>query len=155
MKCVLLRVGKGRCGWADTATEDYTRRFSRNMPWEEHRLKTEPERGDIDRVRQREGERILGRLQPGDFLVVLDERGKALDTGGFTRMLQRAQNQSTRRLVFAIGGPHGHGPAVRKRADVVLRLSSLVLNHELARVILAEQLYRVSTILWGGGYHHA
>lgn len=155
MKAVLLRVGKGRCKWADSATSDYTGRFFRHMGWEERRLKPEPERGDLARVRAAEGQRLLAQVRDRDLLVVLDERGRELDTPGFVELLRQAQRESKQRVVFAIGGPHGHGDEVRRRADVVLRLSALVLNHELARVILAEQLYRASTVLWGGGYHHA
>ena len=58
-------------------------------------------------------------------------------------------------LLFAIGGPHGHAPAVRQQAHKTLALSKMVLNHELARILLVEQLYRASTLLWGGAYHHA
>ena len=74
----------------------------------------------------------------------------------YSRRLTRrtAASASTRRLVFAIGGPYGHGAEVRARAHKVVALSGMVLNHELARVVLVEQLYRVSTLLWGGSYHH-
>ncbi len=154
MKCVLLRVGKGRCAWADTATKDFTRRFQRTLPWEEIRLKPEPERGDIDRVKVAEGERVLARVQRGDLLVVLDERGESLTTDDFEALFAGALRDGRSRVVFAIGGPHGHGDAVRQQAARVIALSPMVLNHELARVILVEQIYRVSTMMWGGGYHH-
>jgi 23S rRNA (pseudouridine1915-N3)-methyltransferase len=63
-------------------------------------------------------------------------------------------NQGVQRLVFAIGGPYGHAPALREKAHRVLSLSPMVLNHELARVVLVEQLYRAHSLLFGGKYHH-
>ncbi|MEL6346446.1 MAG: 23S rRNA (pseudouridine(1915)-N(3))-methyltransferase RlmH [Myxococcota bacterium] len=153
MKALLLRVGKGRNRWADAGFQDYADRL-RTLRLEERRLPPARVQGDVDAVRKEEGDRIRGALRPGDLLVVLDERGVLPTTEAFAGWVQDAQRQSTRRLVFAIGGPYGHDPALRKDAWRVLALSRMVLNHELARVMLAEQLYRVNTLLWGGAYHH-
>ena len=121
---------------------------------EVHRIPTA--RGaDPERVRREEGERLLGRLREGDRLVVVDERGKSPSSEDFAEWINQAAAGGARRLVFAIGGAHGHDEAVRSAAWRCLSLSSLVLNHELARAVLLEQIYRATTILWGGGYHHA
>lgn len=77
-----------------------------------------------------------------------------MDSLQFAQLIGDAGDAGAEALVFAIGGPFGHGEAMRKRADVVLRLSSLVLNHQVARLLLMEQLYRGWTILKGEGYHH-
>ena len=77
-----------------------------------------------------------------------------ISTEALAELTRASARASTRRLVFAIGGPYGHGPEVRQRAYKVISLSGMVLNHELARLVLVEQLYRVSTLLWGGSYHH-
>ena len=153
MKAVLLRVGRGRTAWADAGVEDYARRLTR-MKYEEKLLKPAPFRGDVDAVRAEEAGRILKQVRAGDRLITLDERGETMSTEALAEIVRGAARASTRRLVFAIGGPYGHGPLVRQRAHTVLSLSGMVLNHELARVLLVEQLYRVSTILWGGSYHH-
>lgn len=155
MKVLLLRVGKGRTAWADEAVDHYVQRLGRRLPWRERLLKPEPFRGDVEAVREAEGARILKALKPGDRLIALDERGERPTTEELAQWLRTLQRDgSSGRLVFAIGGPYGHSPAVREQAWRVLALSSLVLNHELARVVLAEQIYRVSTLLWGGSYHH-
>lgn len=153
MRIVLARIGKGRNRWADTGTADYLGRL-RRLKVEERLLKPAVYRGDEDAVRQEEAERLLALLRPGDRLVVLDERGELPDSHEFAGWLDQAARRSTSRLVFAIGGPYGHAPAVRERAWKLLALGRWVTNHELARLVLAEQLYRASTLLWGGSYHH-
>ncbi len=154
MKIVLLRVGRGRTKWADEATADFSRRLGKALPFEERLLKPAPFKGDRALVRRQEGARIRAAIKSGDRLVLLDERGTQPTTEGFAEWMSSAQRSGVRRLVFAIGGPYGHDPTLRSEAWRVLALSKMVLNHELARVVLVEQLYRVSTILWGGQYHH-
>jgi 23S rRNA (pseudouridine1915-N3)-methyltransferase len=154
VKLQLIRVGKGKEPWADEAVGHYVRRLPPHLRFEEHRLKPARFTGDVEAVRQNEAQRILACLRDRDRLVALDERGAGLDTEGFAKLVDSAAKQGTPRLVFAIGGPYGHGPAVRERAWKTIRLSELVLNHAIARVVLVEQLYRASTLLWGGSYHH-
>lgn len=154
MKAVLLRVGRGRTAWADEAVKDYARRLPRNLPFEEERVKPTRFRGDVEAVRAAEAEALLARVKPGDRLIALDERGELPTTEAFTGWIDDSARAGVRRIVFAIGGPYGHGPAVRKAAWKTLALSRMVLNHELARAALVEQLYRASTLLWGGSYHH-
>lgn len=153
MKLRLLALGKGAPGWADEAFEDYARRLRRHGGLEEVVLKPEPFRGDVDAVRAAEAERLLARVGSRDRLVALDERGEDLGTDGFVELL-RAGLRAEGSLVFAIGGPYGHGPKVRERAWRVVRLSSLVLNHQIARVVLVEQIYRGFTVIDGIPYHH-
>ena len=153
MKAVLLRVGRGRTSWADDGVADYSRRLTR-MKYEERLIKPARFTGNVEAVRREEADRILQQLKPGDRLIALDERGALLTTEQVAGLVRTAASASTRRLVFAIGGPYGHGAEVRARAHKVVALSGMVLNHELARVVLVEQLYRVSTLLWGGSYHH-
>ena len=89
-----------------------------------------------------------------NFSVVLDERGVAITSEEFAGWLESSMNQGCKRIVFAIGGPFGHAAELRKKAWKSLAFSPMVLNHEMARMLLAEQLYRASTIIWGGKYHH-
>ncbi len=153
MKAVLLRVGRGRTPWADEGVADYSRRLT-NMKYEERLIKPARFSGDVDAVRSEEAERILQQIKAGDRLIALDERGDLLTTDDMAGLVRASARASTRRLVFAIGGPYGHGEQVRAQAHRVVALSGMVLNHELARVVLVEQLYRVSTLIWGGSYHH-
>lgn len=87
------------------------------------------------------------------LIVALDERGRTLTTAAFTDFLRRSRDDGCRSMAFLIGGADGHGPAVAKAARVSLSLSAMTLPHGLARVVLAEQLYRASTILSGHPYH--
>lgn len=109
---------------------------------------------DSARALQREGEAILKRLAPGDPMALLDERGRQLDTRGLAGWLAAQQSATGRPLTFVIGGAYGVDDAVRARAGAVIALSRLTLPHQLARVLLLEQLYRVLSLQAGHGYHH-
>lgn len=147
----VLVVGRPRVAWANEAVEDYSRRIRRYGGVQEQSVRPERFRGDVEAVRTAEGQRLLaarGRAR----LVALDERGRSLDTEGFARLVDEGRQAGT--LAFAIGGPYGHAEAVRADAWRSVRLSDLVLNHEIARVVLYEQLYRALTLLEGVPYHH-
>ncbi len=102
-----------------------------------------------------EAEAILKTIKDSDYVVLLDERGCDIDTPGLAKLLETHLGQGTKRLVFIIGGAFGVDDAVKARANMTLKLSSLVFPHMLVRLILAEQLYRAQSILDGGKYHHA
>jgi 23S rRNA (pseudouridine1915-N3)-methyltransferase len=148
----VLRVGKGGADWADEAVADYTRRVRRWGGIEDQVVRTEPFRGDPGAVREAEGARLLAAIGPRDRLVVLDERGEDLDTAAFTALIEQSRGDGSR-LVFAIGGAYGHGAAVRERGRPV-RLSAMVLNHEVARVVLYEQIYRALAAIHHVPYAH-
>lgn len=101
-----------------------------------------------------EGERILRAIESGDRVVLLDERGLQPTSTELAALLQKRMASGLRRLVFVIGGPYGFSPAVYNRADAQLSLSRLTFNHEMVRLIFAEQLYRAFTILNHEPYHH-
>jgi 23S rRNA (pseudouridine1915-N3)-methyltransferase len=148
---VVLPVGKPRSKWAQTAVDDYTQRLRRHGGVREQAIKAETFRGDVDAVKQAEGKRML-EASSKMTLVVLDERGDCLNTSAFAKMVDQGRQQGT--LAFAIGGAYGHDATVRSKAWKIVRLSDLVLNHALARVVLYEQLYRSMTLLSGAPYHH-
>ena len=145
-------VGRSKCRWAQTAVDDYTQRIRRLGGVDEMVAKAQRFGGNVEAVRAAEGERLIGLLASRDRLVALDERGEDLSTSAFTQLVDTGRQAGT--LVFAIGGAYGLSPEVRKRAWRVVRLSSLVLNHDLARVVLYEQLYRALTQIEGIPYHH-
>jgi 23S rRNA (pseudouridine1915-N3)-methyltransferase len=105
-------------------------------------------------LKKKEGATVLELLHKTDHLVALDERGKQFTSEGLATFIQRRANESTRNLVFLVGGAFGLDEAVLKRADTIWSLSSLVFPHQLVRLILAEQLYRACTILRNEKYHH-
>lgn len=102
-----------------------------------------------------EAKTILKTIKAGDFVVLLDERGRTLDTRGLATLLDKHLQAGTKRLVFVIGGAFGVDQSVADRADLTLQLSALTFPHMLVRLILAEQLYRAGSVLDGGKYHHA
>jgi len=104
---------------------------------------------------EQESAAISKLLKPEDYVVLLDERGKDIDSPGLAALLDTRLNASTKRLVFIIGGAFGVSKDIAKRADSTIRLSSLVFPHMLVRLILVEQLYRAWSIRTGGKYHHA
>jgi 23S rRNA (pseudouridine1915-N3)-methyltransferase len=151
---VVACVGKAGHPCAEPAVADYARRLRR---WEGvDALWLKPERfvGDVAAVRTAEGARLLAAVAPRDRLVVLDERGDDLDTPTFTALVQQARLDGVGRLVLAIGGAYGHADTSRRAAHRVVRLSAMVLNHEVARVVLYEQLYRAYAALHGVPYAH-
>ena len=152
MRLAVALVGKSKCAWAESAVEDYARRLRRHGSLEVRVAKPEKFRGDVESVRAAEADRLLKLVRPREQLVALDERGEGLDTHGFSAMLESLALEGT--VVFAIGGAYGLHARVRHRAQRVVRLSDLVLNHEVARVVLYEQLYRAAAIRAGIPYHH-
>ncbi len=154
VKLTVFTVGKSRKSWSNEAVAHYAKRLKRWGGVDEQHVKVETFRGDVDAVRRAESERLLARVTPRDRLVVLDERGTDPTTHDFSALLRSCRNDGTHRLVFAIGGAYGHHESLRQAAWQTIRLSRLVLNHEVARVVLFEQLYRAMDLIEGGPYHH-
>jgi 23S rRNA (pseudouridine1915-N3)-methyltransferase len=100
-----------------------------------------------------EAERLLRAAVKADFRIALDERGKALSSDAFAKLLGRKRDDGITTFAFLIGGPDGHGKAALDAADLAVSLGPMTLPHGLARVVLAEQIYRAVTILSGHPYH--
>lgn len=106
-----------------------------------------------DARRAEESARILSSLPERAALVILDERGRDIDSAGLAAFVARERDAGRRDLVVAIGGPDGHDETLRRRADLVLAFGRMTMPHMLVRVLAAEQLYRVVTLLSGHPYH--
>lgn len=104
--------------------------------------------------RSRESERLLGKIKSSDTVIALDEHGRDLTTVEFSKILDRNLSDSIKRIVFIIGGAYGIDSTVTDRAGLSIRLGSMTMPHELARLVLIEQLYRTTNLLSGGKYHH-
>ncbi|MDB5168197.1 MAG: Ribosomal large subunit methyltransferase [Candidatus Saccharibacteria bacterium] len=104
-------------------------------------------------ARQEESERLLLRLTDDEYVILLDERGKMLDSPGLTRLLLTPLESSINVTVI-IGGAYGVSDSIQQRANAVWSLSALVFPHQLVRLILIEQLYRAQEIAAGNPYHH-
>lgn len=110
---------------------------------------------DIERTKQQEEELILKRLQPQHYLILLDERGKQLNSIQWSQQFQQCMNHGVKTLVLLIGGAFGVTEQIRKQAKQVWSLSPLVFPHQMVRLILAEQVYRAFSILNNSPYHHS
>ena len=155
MKTVLTVVGKTTNKHIVACINAYVERIGHYMPFT---LNVIPELKNTKSLseqqqKEREGELILGTLQAGDVVVLLDEHGRELRSVDFARWLERKQ-LSARRLVFVIGGPYGFSPAVYQRADEQLSLSKMTFSHQMVRLVFTEQLYRACTIIRDEPYHH-
>ena len=104
-------------------------------------------------ARQEESERILHKLSPPDHVILLDENGSLFDSPSLSMQLKQAIDTS-KNIVFVIGGAYGVNEEVKKRADIVWSLSPLVFPHQLVRLMLIEQIYRSEQIASGKPYHH-
>jgi 23S rRNA (pseudouridine1915-N3)-methyltransferase len=157
MKIQLLSIGKDHEPYVKPGVEDFTRRISRYYPVEWSLIPTPRNAGTLTQtdLKKKEAEIILGLLAKDDFLVALDERGKQTTSEGLAAFIQTRANESTKKLVFLIGGVYGLDESILKRADYRWSLSQLTLPHQLVRLLLTEQLYRACTILRNEKYHHA
>jgi 23S rRNA (pseudouridine1915-N3)-methyltransferase len=157
MKLRLVCVGRMSASYLREGADDYLSRVQRYLPLEVIELKEEKTGGKTnpELVRQKEGERILQRIPPQDWVIALDEHGTLQDSVKLANLLERHMLDSTPALTAVIGGAYGLSRAVRQRADLVLSLSPLTLTHQMARLILLEQLYRGLTIIRNEPYHNA
>lgn len=153
MKVRVAVVGKPRDAALGTAIREYEARAARYWPLEVSEVKEESGRSaGPDIVRMKEGERLLDRITPGSRVILCDVGGDALDSAAFATLMQQ-QRERAQDLAIIIGGAHGVDEVVRKRAQQRIALAPWTLPHELARLVLAEQLYRAGTITRGEPYH--
>lgn len=156
MKLTLLCAGKTREGFIRDGIDKYLRYIRPYAAIELRELREEriDDLRDAPRVRQREAERILKAVPPGAQVMALDERGKEFTSHEFAGHLNKMFEGGVRDLVFVIGGAMGLDESVTARAGTVLALSRWTLTHEMARLVLLEQLYRAFTIIKGKPYHY-
>lgn len=152
MKLTLAAVGTPRTPGLARAIEEYEERARRYFRLEVTEVSAAGG-DDPERARRREAEALVRRVS-GDLQVfALTREGKALTSGGLARHLDRMATYGRPGAAFLLGGAHGLAPAVIDRADHRLSLSPMTLPHELARLVLTEQIYRAGTILRGEPYH--
>jgi 23S rRNA (pseudouridine1915-N3)-methyltransferase len=145
-------VGKPHNAELAAAIALYEERAARYWPLDVREVREEPARGrDLDRVRDREAERLSAQVGDAE-LVVCDEGGRGMTSLAFSQYLQ-GRREAARDVAFVVGGAHGLAPTLVQRAVHRLALASWTLPHEMARLVLAEQLYRAGTIQRGEPYH--
>lgn len=152
MKFVVVAVGHRMPAWVDAGFAQYAARMPREARMELVAVKAIARGGPPQQAIEAEGKRILAALPARSIQVVLDERGVLLSTMDIVRRIARWQ-QAGRDVAFIVGGADGLAESIKRSADVSWALSPLTLPHGLARVILAEQLYRAVSILHNHPYH--
>lgn len=105
-------------------------------------------------ARRDESRKILEKLTPNKFVILLDEVGQNISSEQFAERLDRVQAAGGRKVVFVVGGAYGVDETIHQRADFIWSLSKLVFPHRIVHLILTEQIYRAQEILRGGSYHH-
>ena len=153
MKLLIVAVGQRMPDWAQTAYDDYAKRFPPELKVEIKTVKTEPRASKTrETLLAAERERIQAVLARGCRIVVLDERGASLTTKALAEQLKGWQLEADD-VALIIGGPDGLEPAFRDAAHQRIRLSDLTLPHAMARVLLIEQLYRAWSVNANHPYH--
>ena len=147
----VVAIGKKHEAWVLEGIERYQKRLRKPFILEWVYLPHSSREGLS--ARQDESERILQRVKESDFVVLLDEKGKIINSPALASLLELPLN-SSRSVVIIIGGAYGVDQSVHDRADFVWSLSLLVFPHQLVRLLLAEQLYRAQEIAAGNPYHH-
>ncbi|MEX2649881.1 MAG: 23S rRNA (pseudouridine(1915)-N(3))-methyltransferase RlmH [Alphaproteobacteria bacterium] len=144
----MVAVGRARDGPEAVLTGHYLKR----LPWPASVVEVREAADRPDR-RRREGEALLAALPQGATMVALDRQGKPFTSEDFAQHLRHWRDSGVAEIAFVIGGADGLDPAVLERADLALSLGPLTWPHLLARAMLAEQLYRASSLLAGHPYH--
>lgn len=155
IKVTLLQIGKTHFDFVEDGFAEFQKRLNRYAKFQSEiielpsRLKsTQPEL-----IKKNEADLLLKKIQPNDYLILLDEKGKAFTSLKYAQHFESLFLQQTH-IVFVIGGAYGFHDEVYKRANDKLSLSQMTFSHQLIRLIFAEQLYRIFTIIKGEPYHH-
>lgn len=147
----IVAIGKRHESWVAEGIERYEKRLKKPFVCDWVFLPHSAREGVA--ARQEESERLLARLPHDEYIILLDERGKIIDSPALARLLQ-APLESSKNITIIIGGAYGVDATIHQRANAVWSLSLLVFPHQLVRLILIEQLYRAQEIATGGPYHH-
>jgi 23S rRNA (pseudouridine1915-N3)-methyltransferase len=157
MKIQFWAIGKEHDPYVKTGVAEFTKRINNYYP-AQWKITPSPKSAGASPSpdqKKKESDAVLKTLSSHDFLVALDERGKKLDSSSFADFLRKRANESSKNIIFLIGGAYGFHEDVLKRADFTLSLSDLTFPHQLVRLIVAEQVYRACTILKNEKYHHS
>lgn len=156
MKITLLLVGKTTDKNFIPAIEEYVGRIKHFNPFE---MTVIPELKNaksmsFEQQKEKEADMILQQLQQGDYIILLDEKGKEFRSTEFSAWLEGRLHSSGKRIVFVVGGPYGFSKRIYDAASEKISMSKMTFSHQMIRLIFTEQLYRAFTIMKGMPYHH-
>ncbi len=156
MKITLLAIGKTNARFLQEGIDQYTKRLSHYIPFE---LKILPDVKTTkaltnEKQKEMEGQMFLSAIGQGDWVTLLDEKGKEFTSREFASYIDKKTITIPKNLIFIIGGPYGFSQEMYNRANEKLSLSKMTFSHEMIRLFFVEQIYRAMTILKGEPYHH-
>lgn len=155
MKLILLTCASAKEEWSEAARDLYQTKISRFISFEVKELKLKKSaRDDQAWKKLTDSQAILAELKPDDFVVLFEEKGKALASREFSDQLQKTLNSGKKRLIFVIGGAYGVNEEVQDRANLKVSLSKMVFNHLVAQTVVLEQIFRAFSILKNLPYHN-
>ncbi len=158
MRFTFLTIGKIKEKWMRQGIDEYLKRLSPMAKVEilspdEEKMPENLSPAMKEKVMEKEGDKLLKYLKDEDFLILLDLKGKPVTSEGLADILRRKMVSGTSRFFFMIGGPYGNGENIRKRANLKISISAMTFTHQMARLILAEQVYRAMKIIRHEPYH--
>lgn len=156
LKVKIITIGKQKPGPHREISEEYLKRLKSNVQIQVNEVTETPFRSvaEKEKVLKTEAEKIRKVIPKDSFLIILDAAGKTFTSEKFASELNRVCENGARPLTIILGGPLGLSDELKKEADLLLSLSSMTMPHDLARVVLLEQIYRAITILKKKAYHY-
>lgn len=155
LKVTLIQIGKTHFSFVDEGFSEFSKRINRYAKFNTELLEL-PSRlksDQIEQIKKNEADLLLKKITPSDYIILLDENGKEFTSVKYAAHFQKLFQHHSH-IIFVIGGAYGFHETVYKRANEKLSLSQMTFSHQLIRLIFAEQLYRIFTIIKGEPYHH-
>jgi len=156
MQTLLLLVGKTNDSRLISLMEDFAQRINRYHRFEIQIIPEIKNKGKMSEIiqKQMEGKLIFEKIKGGDWIVLLDEKGKSFNSIGFSKYINSKRLSSHKRLIYIVGGPYGFSEEVYAKAHEKIALSRMTFPHQMVRLFFLEQLYRANTLLNNEPYHH-
>lgn len=156
MKIKLLLIGKTAENTVETIITDYAKRVNHYLKFEIDAIAVSHHKNDSpDKIKQKEASLILKKVEAGDWIVLLDDKGKMLSSEEFAKQIAQWMLQSKKQIVFIVGGAYGFSDEIYAIAHQKISLSKMTFSHQIIRIVFMEQLYRAFTIIHNEPYHHA
>lgn len=156
MKTELWVIGNTSFPYLKEGTNIYEKRLKHYLPFEYTMIPDIKNAKNMsnEQLKTKEGSQIIKKLDKGDFLILLDEKGKEFSSVNFSNYVENLLQQSHKKLIFVIGGAYGFSKEIYNRSNGKISLSKMTFSHQMIRLFFLEQLYRAMTILRNQPYHH-
>lgn len=156
MKLLILFTGRTQGNVYPSLINEYVQRLSHYIPVQIDEIPDLKNTKSLteEQQKEKEADQVFDRMQGGDMLVLLDERGKEMTSREFSQWMEQKLQTVPKRLVLLIGGPYGFSQRIYDAAQGKISLSKMTFSHQMVRLFLVEQIYRAFTIIKGEPYHH-